>query len=323
MKVIIIGGSGHWHIVSDAISAGADIDAAAIAPYRPEEDMASALSAFKGARYYSDWREMADNEDADFAIVNPWFGHISEVSLYCLKKGLNVYSEKPLATTMEGYEALKEAAKTSSAALGGMFNYRFTPWFMGLESLVNEGLIGEVRTAHAQKSYRLGTRAPFYSQRATMGGLIPWVAIHAIDWVDAFMGKCLNVSARHSAMFNGGNGTMEISSAVLMGMENEGIATVTADFFRPTGSKRHDDDRIRLTGTRGMAEVRDGSLLFENEEKMREYPLPEAKNAFVEFAKAVNEGRAEEFTAPSLEATLVALKARESADNGGVLINVR
>ena len=306
MKVIVIGGSGHWHIVSDAVSAGADIEVTGIAPYRVEEDISYALAAFKGAKYYADWRETADSEDADFAIVNPWFGYISEVSVYCLKKGMNVYSEKPLATTMEGYEALVDAAKGSKGALGGMFNYRFTPWFMGLKALVGEGLIGEVRTAHAIKSYRLGTRAPFYSERATMGGLIPWVAIHAIDWVDAFMGKCLAVSARHSSMFSGGNGTMEISSAVLMGMENEGIATVTADFFRPTGSKRHDDDRIRLTGTRGMAEVRDGVLRFENEEKMREYPLPEAKNAFVEFAKAVYEGRAEEFTAPSLEATLVA-----------------
>ena len=322
MKVIIIGGSGHWHFVSDAMPSHPEIEAVAIAPGSIDENMENAYKAFPDAVHYADWKEMVDSVAADYAIVNPHFYLTAQISAYCLSKDMNVYSEKPLATDLKQLEMLKKAIAASKGKLGGMFNYRFTPWFQGLSELVKNGEIGTLRQIHAIKSYRLGTRAPFYSKRETFGGLIPWVAIHAIDWVDAFMGECTGVSALHSDKYNGDNGTMEISSAVLMQMENGGIATVTADFFRPTGSARHDDDRMRITGTRGMAEVIDGVVTYENENKKRVYALPEAKNAFIEFVNAVNEGRADEFTVPSLNATLIALKARESADNNGAFIKL-
>ena len=320
MKCAVIGAAGHWHIVRSAIETDPSIEVVAIAPGRPEEDISGIKNAFPAAKLCADWRDVIGG--CDFAIVNPWFGDAAAISAYCLEKGLHVYSEKPLATTFADLEMLEKAWQASGKALGGMFNYRFFPWFMAMEKAVADGEIGEIRQIHAQKSYRMGVRPEFYKKRETFGGLIPWVAIHAIDWAAAFGGDCKWVSASHSAMENRGNGDMECTSAMLMGMENGVIATVTADFFRPTGSARHDDDRLRITGTRGMVEAMDGKVYLENEGAKREVSLPPMKNAFIEFAAAIENGTAEKFGYEAIRATRIALNARESADNNGIRMNI-
>lgn len=316
MKCAVIGSVGHWHIVRTAAELDPSVEVAAVAAGRPEEDISAIIKAFPGAKVYDDWKDAI--EGCDFAIVNPWFCEAAKIGAYCLEHGLNVYSEKPLATTFGDLEMLEKAWAASGKALGGMFNYRFFPWFMAMEKAVGAGEIGALRQIHAQKSYRMGIRPEFYKSRDTFGGLIPWVAIHAIDWATAFGGDCRWVSASHSAMENRGNGDMECTSAVLMGMENGVIATVTADFFRPTGSARHDDDRLRLTGTRGMVEAIDGRVYLENENSRRELELPPMRNAFLEFAAAIENGTADVFAKEALRATRIGLCARGSADNDGI-----
>lgn len=322
MNVVIIGAAGHWHIIRSAAEADSRVKVIAIAPGCPGEDISVLRNTFPNAAVFGDWREAIAVPGAEFAAVNPPFSHAADITVACLERGLHVYSEKPLATELSDLERIEAARAASGKALGGMFNYRYFPWFLAMEEAVKAGEIGMLRQIHAQKSYRMGTRPDFYKKRATFGGLIPWVAIHGIQWVTTFGGSCSWVSASHSSEENRGNGEMECTSAVLMGMENGVIATVTADFFRPTGSARHDDDRLRLTGTRGMVEVIDGQVYLENEEHRRSLPLPPMKNSFLEFADAIGSDREKEFLFEAIHNTRTALIARESADKGGMRLEV-
>lgn len=321
MKIAIIGAAGHNHLALDAMARDPGIALVGVAPGRPEEDVSPL--ADRGAPVFPDYRKLLDAIKPDVAVVNPWFADAAGVSIECLNRGVHVYSEKPLATTFDGLRALEAAWRASGRALGGMFNYRYAPWFRAMKEAVDAGEIGDVRAAHGQKSYRLGVRPEFYKKRELMGGIIPWVAIHAVDWVLAFLGDCEWVSAAHSAQFNRGNGDLEVTSALLMGMEGGGIGTVTADFLRPDGSARHDDDRLRLTGTRGMAEVIDGRVFLENEAPKRELPLPAAESAFLGFLAAIEGGTAEKFALDALKATRVSLAARDSADADGARVALR
>lgn len=322
MNLAVIGASGHWHLAQSAAALDPTVRITSIAPGRPEEDISALTAAFPGACVHTDWRTAIETEGLDCAVVNPWFCDAADISAACLARGLHVYSEKPLATTFAGLSTLENAWRNSDKALGGMFNYRFSPWFMAMEAAVSAGEIGTLRQIHAQKSYRMGTRPDFYKSRETFGGIIPWVAIHAIDWATAFGGDCLWTCAAHSACENRNNGDMEASSAVLMGMENGVIATVTADFFRPNGSARHDDDRLRLTGTKGMLEAADGRVWLENESPRRELTLPAPRSAFLEFATAIANGTADNFAREALRATRIALCARQSADEHGIRIEI-
>lgn len=321
MKIAIIGAAGHNNLVLDAMALDPRLSLVGIAPGRAEEDI-SAL-ADKGAPVYRTYQALLDDVKPDIAVVNPWFADAAGVSMACLKKGIDVYSEKPLATTQAGLRELERIWRASGRALGGMFNYRCAPWFCAMKKAVDAGEIGTVRMAHGQKSYRLGIRPDFYQKRALMGGIIPWVAIHAIDWALAFLGPCEWVTASHSTRDNRGNGELEVTSAMLMGLKDGGIATVTADFLRPDGASRHDDDRLRLTGTRGMIEVIDGQVFLENEQSKRELPLPAPENAFLGFVRAIEDGTAKIYAQNALAATHVALCARDSADADGMRVALR
>ena len=321
MNVGIIGCAGHYRFAIESADHyhTCAIRACASGNDGTDDTALRALARERGIPFYEDWREMLKKQDLDIVEVDGRYDRHAAVACECLKKGLHVYCEKPLATTLPDLEALRRTWQSSGKALGGMFNLRWTSWFLGVKQAIAAGEIGTVRLIHGQKSYKFGTRPEFYKSRAEYGGTIPWVAIHALDWCLALGGRCRSVSALQSARGNHDHGDMEMSAVLQMELENEVLATVSADFFRPLGGARHDDDRIRVTGTRGMIEVKDGVAYLENDAPRRAIPLPEAGDPFGEFVRAIQSATAERFAEDALESTRIALLARQSADERRML----
>lgn len=318
MKYVIIGNSGHYPQVLEAMRSGETCAPCAVAPGSRAEDV-RALAEKCGCRAYDDWRRMLDEEAPELAAVNPWFADTAGISIECLKRGVHVYLEKPVATEMDALAALEKAYRESPAALGCMLNLNCCAWYKALSGAITDGEIGEVRLIHGQKSYRMGQRGEVYHRRETYGGTIPWIGIHAVDWVLRLGGKCEWVAATHTTAANRGNGDMETACAVLLQMENGVIGTVECDFLRPTGSARHDDDRLRVTGTRGMLEAIDGRVYLENENPRRELALPAGENPFTRFMNAIGTPLADELAREAFEDTRVCLLARRAADEGTIV----
>ena len=113
------------------------------------------------------------------------------------------------------------------------------------------------------------------------------MGIHALDWATQIGGACVQAAALTNADYNRGHGDMEMTSAVLMALQNGVIATVTADFLRPDGALRHDDDRLRVTGTEGMLYARDGQVLLENAAGRGELPLEEGEQCLLNLIDAL------------------------------------
>jgi len=323
LRLAVIGITGHVGYALQTLQSREKLTLVSVAPGGPEEEVSSFVSLTKARglspAVYGDWREMLRREKIDVAVVAPWYFRCAEISMECLRRGIHVYSEKPLATTQESLDALTDAWRASGCALDGMFGLRYSDWFLAVRQAVEAGLIGQVRQLHGQKSYRLGTRGPLYRSQALYGGILPWVGIHAIDWVMQLGGRCQWVQGLHSRRENRGHGELEVSSAALMRLENDVIATVTADFLRPDGSARHDDDRLRVTGTRGMIEAADGHVWLENESPRRELSLPEAPAPMADFLDSIGTPRSAILTRMALDATGAALKARDSANKCTVL----
>ena len=323
MNIAIIGSSGHYAFAIRALPLRSGLNLCAVAPGSPAEDMASVLAAASQAgaqpTLYADWHTLLDCEAIDAVAVNPWFCDAADVSIECLRRGVHVFSEKPLATTLDKLDELEETWRASGRALAGMFNLRYCAWFRTLRQAIDDGLIGEVRQLHGQKSYKLGRRSELYFRRETYGGIIPWVAIHALDWVLQLGGRCEWVVGAQDSHCNRGHGELEMSSALLVGLENGVIGTVTADFLRPDGAPRHDDDRLRVTGTRGMLEALNGRVFLENEQPRRELPLLGEKNCFLEMLDAIGTLQAEKLALDALEVSRVALLARQAGDERRVI----
>ena len=319
MRLAVIGVTGHVEYAIRTVEMRTDLTLACVAPGNPEEKTGPFMEAIAKKGYepklYEDWRRMLDEEQIDVVSIAPWFCYCADIAIECLKRGIHVYSEKPLATTIEKLDELTAVWEKSGCSLDGMFGLRYTPWFLAMRRAAEDGEIGEVRQIHAQKSYRMGRRSPLYYKQALYGGILPWVGIHAMDWAAQLGGSCQWVKGLHSRKENRGHGELEVSSAALMELENGVIATITADFFRPDGSARHDDDRVRVTGTKGMIEAADGRVFLENELPKRELILPEAPAPMADFLDSIGTERAKELGRMAIEVTRAALMARESADS--------
>lgn len=325
MKVVIIGSSGHYRYAIDGIKDEKDVVIAGIAPGSEGEDISPAYrvacSVGPEPKVYEDYRYMLDEVKPDIAVVNCFFGHHARVTMQVLERGIHAFVEKPVATTFEDLERLKEVYYRSGVHLAAMFGIRYTAHFITAWNLVKEGAVGEIRLMSAQKSYKLGQRSDFYKSRSTYGGTIPWVGSHAIDWLYWFSGqKFESVFASHSARYNREHGELEVSALCHFTFSNEVFGSVSIDYLRPNQAPTHDDDRLRVVGTRGILEVRDGKVYLINDEISGEVSLLPKQNIFVDFLRQVRgEGQCMVSANDSFYVTEACLKARQSADERKVI----
>lgn len=278
---------------------------------------------FPAPKEYLDYQEMLDQEKPDILVVDAYFCDHAKMSIAALERGIHVYCEKPAATTLEDLDQLEAAyrkAKEKGVHFAYMLTTRYDPWFYTAYQAVQQGAVGEIRMLNGQKSYKAGKRGVLYHQRDTYGGTIPWVGIHALDWVLWFSGKRVKtVSAVQSAIANNNNGSMEATAICLFQLEDEVVAHINIDYLRPQTASTHGDDRIRIAGTKGVIEVRGGQVYLINGGAQGEQTLPllQPPKIFQDFVESLNGEKACTITAEqSLYFTRVCLTAQKSADSG-------
>ena len=310
MRIGMVGCQGHWNY---ALAEWQRQGEALLASGYEGESMERARLVLeeKGIRcaMAEDWRALAESCGA--VIVNTRFDRNAGVTAWFLERGVPVYSEKPVATTLEDLDRVQRAALAGKAPLAAMFGLRFTPWYRTVKAALPG--IGAIRMIDAQKSYRLGKRPEYFGRRETFGGIVPWVAIHGLDWIhDAAGVPFRRVTAACDRRYNRGNGDMEMTALCLLEMEGGILASVRADYLRPEAAPSHGDDRLRVAGTEGVIESRDGRVFLTDGKGQRELPLKEEEDHFAAFLRGGQGVTTEE----SLYMTYVALKAREAADSG-------
>lgn len=312
MNICIIGNSGHWGYARREFS---DHNVVGIAPGYSGDDMAAVQAALKKlgieAPVYKDYRKLI--ELVDIAVINTRFDLNGEIAAKCLEKNVHAFCEKPLATTLEQLEMLRKAQKQSQAMVIGMFGIRYSGWFLTVKEAVRD--IGTIRMINAQKSYKLGTRPEFYENREQFGGIIPWVAIHAIDWIWALTGaKVEKMSAFTSNCHNFHRGDLEMTALCQFQLEGGILASVNADYYRPLTAPTHDDDRVRVVGTEGIVEHKGGIVTKIGKNGVEEIPMLPADNIFSLFLRRIAGENVGVTPAESFYLTEIALKAREIAD---------
>lgn len=330
-KVCFVGACGHSGSAMSAISNHPELfSVPAVSPGAPGVVMTGLVKRLidKGLpspKVYDDYREMLDTEQPDILVVDAYFCDHAEMSMEGLKRGIHVYCEKPAATTLgdlDRLEAVYREAKEKGVHFAYMLTTRYDPWFYTAYQAVQQGAIGEIRMLNGQKSYKVGKRGPLFHKRETYGGTIPWVGIHALDWVLWFSGKRVKtVSAVQSSMANNDNGTMEATAICLFQLEDEVVAHINIDYLRPQTAESHGDDRLRIAGTDGVIEVRSGKVYLINGEAegQRELPLLEPPQIFEDFAGSL-EGKTALITGEqSLYFTRVCLTAQKAADTGEII----
>ena len=226
------------------------------------------------------------------------------------QRGVNVFAEKPVASSLAELDRLEEAVKASGIAFCAMHYLRFSPAFYLGAQMVRRGDIGDVRMVTAQKSYRYGKRPAWYGDRRLYGGTIPWVGIHAIDWIYHFTGLPFETVSSVQV-----GKDPEMAALCQFTLQGGALAAVNIDFHRPKTAPTHGDDRIRCVGTTGVLEIRDGTVEVINKSGVTRYIPEDAPDLLGEFL----DGRAPLTAEEIFYLTRVALTARDAADRGETL----
>lgn len=330
MKIVQIGAAGHYaYALPTAKKYGVELSAVCCPD--PEDHLERVMKHFEkfgyAPRVYENAEEMLKKEKPDIAVINTVMYENARYAMMALEKGISVFCEKPVATNMETLAKLESVyarakKKNENICFCGMFGIDYLPHFETAYRFVKQGGIGEILLANAQKSYRMGNRARFYSDREKYGGTIPWVAIHGIEWITRIGGlKPVSATALGNTAYNAGNGTMEASTLCLLACEGGKMASVSADVLRPANAPTHDDDRLRLVGSEGVLEVRGGKVFAIDKDGERELPLVQTETElFEEFAMEMRgKGKCRVSAEDSFFATRVALSARDSQDTGKIV----
>ncbi len=322
INICMVGASGHGVQVFRDCKGRGDIRFIAAAPGNDGENIDGlfpAMRQFGGEpKYYDNYREMIKSEKPDIVVVDNYYGDHGAVNLAALEAGCHVFSEKPIATSLDQLDLIREKYVSAGVEMTAMLDYRYNGIFYKAWQLIQEGKIGEVRLLNAQKSYKFGTRPPFMYDRKTYGGTILWVGIHAIDWISWMSGaKFLSVAATQSSLYDGGGRSLEMSAVAQYQMDHEILATLTIDYFNPPQAPSHGDDRIRVVGTKGVLEVMKNTLTLINseEEGIRTIDCPVDEYPFSAFLNQIQgQGKCRISFEDVYKTTEAAIKTQLSAD---------
>lgn len=103
-----------------------------------------------------DYKELLVRDDIDaIAVLSPDYLHEEHV-IACLEAGKHVYSEKPLAITVEGCDRIIEAWEKSNKHLMVGFNMRYMSMYQTMKGLIDSGAIGELKTVWVRHFVGLG-----------------------------------------------------------------------------------------------------------------------------------------------------------------------
>jgi len=325
VRLAVIGLEGHIGEMIEQMDRLPDVELGAIQDRDPKlrQQVAGGRHA-ANARQYGDWHELLAREELDMAGICGSNGERAEIIVACARRKLHIVAEKPLAITTGELERVKQAVAENGIRLTMLIEMRFTPQYRALKQIVDSGDIGEVAQMAAQKSYKLGERAEWMRHRATYGGTIPYIAIHMVDLMRFTSGRELV----EAASFQGRVGhpelrDMENTTATIFRLDNGGTAALHMDYLRPDTAKSWGDDRLRLAGTRGVAEYQEatGVTVITGDRPTRQiHDLPPGGSLFVDFLESVYHGRPPGLSLADIyRVNEIVLGARDSADRGAIV----
>ncbi|RCS60086.1 Gfo/Idh/MocA family protein [Microbacterium sp. JB110] len=323
MRVAILGAA-HPHVAYALDEVAARSDCELVAAAEPDETMRHTfLSDLGDVPVYDRIDDLLRAHEIDIALVVGIYSERASAVLSALDAGAHVVADKPLCTSLADLDRIERRAEQTGLHVSVVFEKRFYPATLALRRLLAEGTLGEVALVASTGPHKLNqpARPGWFLHRDTYGGIAGDLPVHDIDLVLTLSGAAAGtVSALTGNARRAHHPDFDDHVAVLL-HAGEVSATIEANWLAPQASEVHGHYRMRVTGTRGTAELDwayDALTVETHDQPRHVIDLPPARRPAAYFFDAVAAGREPEVTTrQSLLATRVALLAQESADDGG------
>lgn len=296
-----MGGMGYTH--ADELRKMEDVEIAALCS---TSNNAAKYNESRGANYpiYSDVDKMLEAVDMDALYVNiPPYAHCGQIEK-AAAKGIAIFTEKPLALTVERSESIAKAVAENNVKSMMGYHMRFGGAVKHVKKLMAEGLTG--RPTLYSANYECNSlHTPWWIRRELCGGQVFEQIIHLYDMAYYLMGEFDTVSGFVANICHQDveNYTVEDTSSVVIRFKSGALGCITGSncsipdrwvgsfkvVFENCVAEFADLDHVKLTWTKG--EVREEVLAFDTPVRWEEnrYFIDVLKGEKLEFAP-ISEG---------------------------------
>lgn len=155
-----------------------------------KDNMESLLKAFgleakPGIRKYQDYHKLIEENELDFVAIATESGSHASIALDCIRKGIHVVIEKPIAMSMEDADAIVQAARENQVKVCACHQNRFNLAVQKLRQAVEKGRFGKIShgTVHVRwnRDQQYYNQAPWRGRWESDGGALMNQCIHGID----------------------------------------------------------------------------------------------------------------------------------------------
>lgn len=248
---------------------------------------------------YTDYKEMAKNEELDAVILNlPHFLH-KEVTIYFLEKKIAVLVEKPMANSVEECDAMIAAAKKSNTFLAIGHVQRYFEAYRALRDIITNEKLGKLcLITESRNIFYFNEKRPrwFLNKKKAGGGITMNYGAHSIDKLLYVTGSAIEkVAANGNNMLN--DADVEAASQILLKLSNG--ASVSLSY---SGCYAPYMEEVLFYFTEGVAKVCGNRELWISEkgeafERVElNYTKNEIEEQLVEFLKLIKGEKSEVVT---------------------------
>ena len=181
----------------------------------------TAASAAHGVPGYSDITVLLDDVRPDVVHICTPHNQHADPAIAALERGINVITEKPLASTMFDGERLAAAAAASSARLGICFQNRYNHAVKIMAERIFSGEFGAVvggsgTVMWSRSSNYYLSRSWRGTWKGSGGGLLMNQAIHTLDQLQWMLGDVTSVSGHAATRVLGGTIEVEDTAELVL-----------------------------------------------------------------------------------------------------------
>jgi predicted dehydrogenase len=176
VAVIGYGGQGAWHA-----SWAQRSDAVTLAGIYDINEIRNDAARSNGIKVYSSREELLSDSNVDIVVCATPNDVHPEIVIDALRHGKHVVCEKPVALSIEEFDAMCDAAREAGKIFTVHQNRRFDVDFLAIKSIIESGEIGNTISIESRIHGSRGIPSDWRCHKPQGGGMILDWGVHLID----------------------------------------------------------------------------------------------------------------------------------------------
>ena len=248
LKFALIGTGGIAQTYAQAFQTSNCCKLAAVADVR--QDAARAFAEPFGAKFFKDYKTLAEQTEIDAVIVaTPPASH-AEIAMYFMRKGVHALCEKPLCLTVGEAREMIEAAERAGVKFTMASKFRYVQDVVKAKAMVASGALGEIIQFENAFTAKVDMSRRWNSNREIAGGgVLIDNGTHSVDIIRYFFGAIEEVLAVETS----GTQNLSVDENVKLLAKTAGGIVATVDLT--WGINKELPNFISVYGTNGTLHI--------------------------------------------------------------------